>query len=324
MLKAFTMNLSSRIGRAAIALGMGGVLIFKTATLAAETFTMDTARAAADKGDPQAEFFLARHYAHGLGVPRDYSRAIKYLRQAATQRYAPAQTGLGSCYANGQGVQQDYIQAVQWYCKAAVQNDPLAEYCLGEAYANGTGVPKEMKQALAWWQKAAAQGQVNAENALGRFYLYGEHIGDTNINAAEAARWFRKAAEQDYAPAMGVLGYMYLYNVGVDQDWTQALRWSRKAAELNEGLAQDNLGQMYENGEGGLPRDLVQAYKWFWLSQLQGNQFGEHDVFEIETHHALAPEKIAEAKRLAAEFRAQHSLSAPTSEDTTDSNELKK
>jgi len=316
------MKLSSRICRTVMALGMAGILIFKTASLAAETFTLDTARAAAGKGDPQAEFFLARHYAHGLGVPRDYTRAVTYLRQAASQGYAPAQTGLGSCYANGEGVQQDYPEAVEWYRRAALQNDALAEYCLGQAYANGAGVIKETQKALTWWQKAAAQGQVNAENALGRFYLYGAYPGDTHINAAEAARWFRKAAEQDYAPAMGVLGYMYLYNVGVNQDWTQALQWSRKAAELDDALAQDNLGQMYENGEGGLPRDPVQAYEWFWLSKLQGNQFGDHDVFEIEMHHALTPQQISEAKRLADEFRAQHQ--AATSQDTSDSSGLKR
>ena len=305
---------------------MGGAVLFESSGLAAETFTMDSARAAADKGDPAAEFFLARHYAHGLDVPLDYTKAINYLRQAAMQGYAPAQTGLGSCYANGQGVRQDFAESLQWYRKAAARNEPLAEYCLGQAYANGIGVPKEMKQGLAWWQKAAAQGQVNAENALGRFYLYGEYPGDTNdINAAEAARWFHKAAEQDYAPAMGIMGYMYLYSVGVAQDCTQALHWSRRAADLNEGLAEDNLGQMCENGEAGLPRDLVQAYKWFWLSELQGNRFGQHDAIEIEMHHALTPQQISEAKRLATEFRAQiHAGPASAaSEDMTSSGPAK-
>ena len=322
------MKLFPHIDTAAVlVLSVGGILVLGAVDLAAETFTLETARAAADKGDPQAEFFLARQYAHGLGVPRDYTQSVKFLRQAATQGYAPAQTGLGSCFAHGEGVQQDYVQAVQWYLKAANQDEPLAEFCMGQAYAHGIGAAKNMNAALAWWQKAAVKGQPDAENALGQFYLNGEHPGDTNhINDAKAAQWFQKAAEHNYAPAMGALGYMYLYGVGMGQDWTKALQWNSRAADLNDGIGQENLGQMYENGYAGLPHDLVQAYKWFWLSELQGNKFGEHDVIEIELHHALTLQQIDEAKRLANEFRAQLHSSRPAaaSGEITDSNELSK
>jgi TPR repeat protein len=269
-------------------------------------FTLETARAAADKDDPQTQFVLARHYTDGLGVSRDYVKAVAYLRQSADQGYAPAQTGLGSCYAHGQGVKQDYAEAVRWYRKAADQGDSLAEYGLGCAYAQGKGVPQDTDTALKWWRKSAEQDQVYAQNALGQFFLHGEHLGDTNhINYTEAIKWFRRAADQDYAPAMATLGSMYQYGVGADHDWSQALQWNRRAAERGDATAQDNLGQMYENGNAGLSRDLVQAYKWFWLSDQQGNPGGRHDVIEIELHHVLTPEQIAEAKRMADQFRAQ-------------------
>lgn len=60
---------------------------------------------------------------------------------------------------------------------------------------------------------------------------------------------------------------------------------------------------MYEDGDGGLPRDLVQAYKWFLLSAGQEDAGGRHDLMEMDWHHALTPEQTAEAKQLAAEFR---------------------
>ncbi|HEV2436188.1 MAG TPA: tetratricopeptide repeat protein [Verrucomicrobiae bacterium] len=290
----------------AVGLGLAGILSLAPSGLAAQTFTMDTARAAAAKGDPEAEFFLARHYADGQGVPRDYAKAVDFLHQAAGQGYVPAETGLGSCYAQGQGVKQDYTEAVRWYLKAAEHGDALAEYCLGYAYAHGTGAPRNLNDTLTWWQKSAEQGQVYAQNALGQLYLYGEHPGDTNhINYPEAIKWLRKAAEQDYAPAMGALGYMYLYGVGAEHNFPQALQWNRRAAELGDAAAQDNLGQMYENGNAGLPHDLVEAYRWFWLSEQQGNPAGRHDVIEIELHHALTHEQIAEAKRMAAEFQTR-------------------
>lgn len=305
--KQFAMKCLSRISDlAAIGLVAGGILILRTNGLAAETFTLKTARAAADQGNPRAEFFLARRYANGEGLVRDYNKAVAYLRQAAAQGYAPAQSGLGSCYARGEGVKRDYAEAVQWYRKAAAQDDPLAEYCLGYAYAQGKGVSKHMNEAVTWWKKSAAQGQVLAENALGQFYFQIGHPGDTNhVNYAEAAKWLHRAAEKNCAPAMGTLGYMYLYGVGVPHDWTQALQWNRRAAESGDATGQDSMGQMYENGDAGLPHDPVQAYKWFWLSRQQGNPLGRHDVFEMELHHALTPTQTAEAKRLAAEFQSQ-------------------
>src|SRR6516165_9326061 len=98
------------IRRAAIGLSLAGFLAASAAAVASEAFTLDTARVAADKGDPQAQFFLARHYADGTGVIKDYAKAATCLRQSADQGYAMAQTSLGSCYAHGQGVKQDYAE----------------------------------------------------------------------------------------------------------------------------------------------------------------------------------------------------------------------
>ena len=112
---------------------------------------------------------MAQRCAHGVGVPRDYMKAVAYLRRSANQGYAPAQTSLGSCYAHGLGVKQDYGEAVRWYRKAAVRGDSLAEYSLGYAYAHGKGVTKDVEAAIKWWQKSAEQGQVYAQNAWASF-----------------------------------------------------------------------------------------------------------------------------------------------------------
>src|SRR5690348_6690482 len=184
---------SFKIRFAAIGLSLAGILISGASGSVSDGFTMDTAVAAAAKGDPRAEFFLARHYTDGRGVPRDYARAVEYLRRSADQGYAPAQTGLGSCYAHGQGVKQDYAEAVRWYRQAAAQGDSLAEYSLGYAYAHGKGVPQDVDTALKWWRKSAGRGQVYAQNALGQLFFRGEHPGDTNhMNYAEAVQWLRK------------------------------------------------------------------------------------------------------------------------------------
>lgn len=68
-----------------------------------------------------------------------------------------------------------------------------------------------------------------------------------------------------------------------------------KDAEQGDSEAQTMLGYCYLNGDG-VARDYVQAYKWFILTST-GTGFLSH----IEAR--MTPEQIAEAKKLAAEFK---------------------
>jgi uncharacterized protein len=292
-----------------------GILMGTTAA-ASEAFTLDSARAAAAQGDPQAQYYLAKCYLSGDEFSRDNVTAAKYMLQSANQGYAPAEAGMGSLYARGLGVTQDFSEALQWYRKAAAQGDALAEYCIGYAYSQGEGVPKDFHQAITWWQQSAEQGQVYAENALGQFYFHGEHYNDTNINYTLAAKWLLEAAQKDYVPSMNNLGYLYQMGLGVKRDWPQAIQWYRRAAEHGDAMAQANLGMMYESGDS-VPIDKVEAYKWFLLSAEQGNVEGRHGAWEIDTNHALTPEQTAEAKQKAAQFHEWERTNQPATTQNT-------
>ncbi len=41
---------------------------------------------------------------------------------------------------------------------------------------------------------------------------------------------------------------------------------------------QNNLGWMYQRGKGGLPQDDAEAAKWFQLSAMQGNPYGQTNL----------------------------------------------
>lgn len=56
--------------------------------------------------------------------------ALRHIRQAAAQRNAWAETDLGTLYAHGDGVPQNYTQAFSWYRKAAAQGDATAHHDL--------------------------------------------------------------------------------------------------------------------------------------------------------------------------------------------------
>jgi TPR repeat protein len=83
------------------------------------------------------------------------------------------------------------------------------------------------------------------------------------------------------------------------QDYAEAVKWYRRAAEQGGDMAQLKLGEMYSEARGW-PEDLVQAHMWFNLA-------AAHSGFGANKRDALArrmtPEQIAEAERLAREWK---------------------
>lgn len=113
-------------------------------------------RPLADLGYARAQCSLGLLYYRGLGVPQNYTEAVKWYRRSAHQGDAAAQYNLGIMYAQGRGVAQDHEEAAKWNRKAANQGDPDAQAKLGIAYSRGNGVPKDEVQAYMWLNLAAA------------------------------------------------------------------------------------------------------------------------------------------------------------------------
>jgi len=117
---------------------------------------------------------------------------------------------------------------------------------------------------------------------------------------ATAYREWKPLAVQGEADAQFYLGMLYDEGQGVPQDYKQAAYWYRKAADQGDAKSQVNLGFMYDNGQG-VPQNYVQAHMWFNLADAQGAKLA------IKNRDALAakmtPQQIAEAQRLAAEWK---------------------
>ena len=77
-------------------------------------------------------------------------------------------------------------------------------------------------------------------------------------------------------------------------DLVQAARLYRQAADQGFGLAQLNLGLFYHDGEGGLPKDPVQAFVWVSLAAKGGEEDAPHwrDVIG----KTLTAEQLAQAQ----------------------------
>ena len=87
---------------------------------------VDAVRKAADGGDAEAQFQMARYYKWGTrAVERDTAKGLEYLLRAAEQGLASAQLFLGQSYDNALfSLAEDDAAALKWYRRAADQLEP--------------------------------------------------------------------------------------------------------------------------------------------------------------------------------------------------------
>ena len=110
------------------------------------------------------------------------------------------------------------------------------------------------------------------------------------------------AAAAGHASAQFNLGNMYDSGQGVSQDYQEAVKWYRLAADQKKAHAQSWLGYMYENGKG-VSQDYVLALMWLNLAVAQGDADSAKRVEKLEKE--MTPQQIAEAQRLAREWKAK-------------------
>ena len=159
---------------------------------------------------------------------KDYTDALTFYRQSASQGDAAGQNGIGTLYYFGWGgVPQDYGQAMKWFQLSAAQGNPDAQNSIGNLYDNAYGVGQDYVQAMYWYRLAANQGNSGGEVNLGALYANGQGV---TRDYDEAMRWFRLAAAQNDATADGWLGYLYANGEGVPIDWTVARAWYVRGA----------------------------------------------------------------------------------------------
>src|ERR1700722_13983840 len=73
----------------------------------------------------------------------DYPAALREWKAAAQKGQAEAEYDLRLLYAKGLGVPRDLQVAQQWYEAAALQGNSQAEFSLGQMYAQGWGIPPD-------------------------------------------------------------------------------------------------------------------------------------------------------------------------------------
>jgi uncharacterized protein len=203
--------------------------------------------------------------------------------------------------AGAASVRKDYVNALSIYRPLANKGNAVAQTRLGVMYQNGRGVPQDYAEAARLYRLAADQGMAPAQAELGVMYFRGEGVPQ---NDAEAVRLYRLAAQQDYAAAEMMLGLTYRDGLaGVTQNYAEAVKWYTPAAEQGLPEAQLDLGVLYLIGEG-VPQDYVRAHMWLNLSAAQGNE--KAIKYRDKIVGQMTPEQIAEAQKLASEWKPRN------------------
>jgi localization factor PodJL len=148
-------------------------------------------RAAAAKGDPNAEFEIGQRFADGRGVPQNLTEAADWFDRAAKQGLVPAQFRLGGFYEKGFGVKKDLDVARRLYTAAAEAGNAKAMHNLAVLYAEGIDGKPDYATAARWFRKGADYGVTDSQYNLGILYARGIGI-ETNL--AQAYKWFALAA----------------------------------------------------------------------------------------------------------------------------------
>ena len=87
---------------------------------------------------------------------------------------------------------------------------------------------------------------------------------------ADALKLARPLAEQGDARAQALLGLIYSTNSrAIPRDNLEAARWFTLAAEQGDASAQFNLGVMYAEGQG-VTQDFDEAVRWYQMAAEQG------------------------------------------------------
>ncbi|WOO84155.1 Protein SKT5 [Vanrija pseudolonga] len=235
-------------------------------------------RRLADRGYPDAQYYLADCYANGIGTPRgkqDFDKAFPLFSLAAKHGHPDACYRAGTCCEHGWGTRRESAKAIQYYKKAAVGLHPGAMYRLGTAELNGSlGLSKRPKEGVKWLKRSAEHATEEFPHALHELALLHERGIDNIvfIDLEYAADLLAQASELGYAPSAFKLGECYEYGkMGCPVDAPLSIHYYNIAAQQGHREACFALTAWYLVGaEGVLPQSDTEAYLWAKKAADQG------------------------------------------------------
>jgi TPR repeat protein len=139
-----------------------------------------------EKGDAESQGYLASMYLNGLGVERNYEKALNWASKSAAKNNSIGQEVLGVLYLKGQGgLIQDKLKALSYFQKAALQNNSSAVSLYAQTILQG-----HSKENLNEIERSLIK-----DRSLSSFLILSELYGNGNYKPSNLYKSFSYALE---------------------------------------------------------------------------------------------------------------------------------
>jgi len=245
---------------------------------------------------------LAYSYEKGdHGVPKDIKKSIELYEKSANLGRPESLFNLGIIYRDGIGISKDLPKAFKMMLQSATMTPPYVQSTeeVAFCYFHGKGVAQNYEKAFEWFSKGASLGLKACVNGLGFMYDMGLHVAENKYKAFEL---FSKAASMNHPLAIFNVGVCYEKGSGISKDEAKAFEhfqssWKRSQERghhecQNVTLA---LARCHEKGVG-TKRDLLEAIKWYRLSQNEEEVFKRLSSYKSEICEKLLSIPLLESE----------------------------
>ena len=292
----------------ALLCGSAAVLLLPGPVGGEESVVPDALRAAALRGEVEAQLRLGSEFFHGVNRPRNPELAVYWFRKAAAGGSAEAHYNLGICLEGGIGAIPSRLKAYREYETAAAAGVVPAKF--RRAMLLLTGIPPETEQstvlpgvnadpekARSLLRELATAGYMPAKRELAALTLDRKAEERRPEELREAIVLLEEAVEAGDAGAMRLLADCCYGGIGMAPDHPRMASLLRRAAEAGDPEAAGKLAYCYENGIG-VKTDEKEAFRWLGIAAESGLPMALAKLGEYYWNGRLVPQNVPKAIEL--------------------------
>ncbi len=220
--------------------------------MALKKLNQSTIDAAANGGDPEAQYLAALARQGKSAGPAELAKSRYLLRQSAMSGFPRGQFAYGQMLYYGRGGDKSVNEALEWMERAHKSGVLAATYRLGGYYRYDAPEPlRNEKKAHDYFMQSAKLGDVESQTEL----IVETYSGiGRPADPAAALPELERMATAGSAKANLLLANAYRWGQQVEKSPAKAFEFYSKAAKLGHSLATYQAAWMLSEGEVGTPQ----------------------------------------------------------------------
>jgi TPR repeat protein len=211
----------------------------------------------------------------------------------AEKGQSQAMLTVGVLYEQGIGVPRNFTKALEWYQKASLAGESDGYFRVGLCYEIGMGIAYDMDKAVSNFEKAVEMGSLSAAHKMASLYLAGQGVAK---DEAKGLALLTTAADGGNGAAANELAYINLEGLlGQKKDPAKAKALFIKGAETGNLEAIKNLAVLLKDGIGEKPNPALALY-WYLIAQTGGYQAPDLDTIIGDLKKSLTADQAKKAE----------------------------